>query len=427
MREEVKVLIQLLVLLCVLPPVVAAGGPLHDAARDGDLDKINEQIAEGADVNEKDSAGNTPLALATYYGHTEVVKTLCENGANLTVELMLMAARDGRISIAEFFISKGVDVNWANQGKFTPLYMATLNGHKEIVELLIDKGADVNVKTNKGKAPLFVAVEWKYSAIAEMLVDHGADLKIRNNKGSTLLQMAIFNNDKDMVEMLLSKGANVNDENKNRKTPLNTAVEFGQREVAESLRQHGARLNHLEEMKTEELPFTGASDSWLLKVTGLRAITKRKFDFYSLGGMNGSIYQISSIPDYSTGFISSIGLQQTDDGPTISWSRRELTLHEDFVLTSMDVIIRNNTNQELSLKLPDIRLENQDGFFNETPRAFKIKDQPIYKMVDCPIKFPPSEDFAFELLFIIPKRAYRVIVIFPTLEGHYVDISKSLG
>ena len=393
-KSQVKILILLLLILCVYSPIVAVGGPLHNAAKDGDIDKVKELIAKDTDVNEEDSASNTPLILATYFGHTDVVKTLLENGANLT----------------------NPELVWITAQK----------GHKEIMELLISNGANINAKSSEDKSPLLMAIEWKHIEIAELLIDRGADLKFRNKKGTTLLQFATFYDNKDMVEMLLSKGVNINDENSNKKTALNTAVEFGHREIAELLRKHGARLNQLEEIEIDELPVTRASDLWLLKVDGLRVLPKREISYYSLGGMSGSIDQISSIPDYSSGIIPDIGIQKIGDGPNIGWTRMEVRPFEEKVFAPMEITIRNKTNQKLCLQLPDIRLESQDGFFNSTPYFFKIKDQPIYKMVDSPINFPPSEDFDFVLVFITSKKAYRTVMIFPTLESLYLEINKSL-
>jgi ankyrin repeat protein len=59
---------------------------LHDAARLGDLDGVKRHIAQGADVNEQDRNGSTPLFIAAIYGHAAVVELLLAHGADVHVK-----------------------------------------------------------------------------------------------------------------------------------------------------------------------------------------------------------------------------------------------------------------------------------------------------------------------------------------------------
>jgi PBP1b-binding outer membrane lipoprotein LpoB len=132
------------------PPTTKAPDiSIHDAAYDGNIEAIKQHIAAGADVNEKDEKGATPLHGAAFTGRMEVVELLIANGAN---------------------------VNAKDKDGGTPLLHATLSGHREIVELLISKGADVNAKVApsdrlfKGKTPLDLASK---AEIADLLRKHG--------------------------------------------------------------------------------------------------------------------------------------------------------------------------------------------------------------------------------------------------------------
>ena len=75
----------------------AFAGPLHDAARDGDLEKARALIDEGAAIDAQSERGETPLILAILAGNDAVAELLIEKGA----------AIDGR-----------------NAGGFTPLHAA---------------------------------------------------------------------------------------------------------------------------------------------------------------------------------------------------------------------------------------------------------------------------------------------------------------
>jgi ankyrin repeat protein len=60
----------------------AFAGPLHDAARSGDISAVRALIEGEADVNALQD-GETPLALAAINGQALVVKVLAENGADV--------------------------------------------------------------------------------------------------------------------------------------------------------------------------------------------------------------------------------------------------------------------------------------------------------------------------------------------------------
>ena len=59
------------------------GAPLLLAASEGRLNAVRYLLDQGADLNALDSAGNTALTEATYYGHVSVVKELLLRGANI--------------------------------------------------------------------------------------------------------------------------------------------------------------------------------------------------------------------------------------------------------------------------------------------------------------------------------------------------------
>ncbi len=81
---------------------------------------------------------------------------------------------DGNEALIRRELSNGANVNEKNEDGHTPLHLAAQSGHKRIVELLIDKGSDVNAKNDDGDTPLDVAIKFKHSKIADLLRKHGA-------------------------------------------------------------------------------------------------------------------------------------------------------------------------------------------------------------------------------------------------------------
>ena len=95
-------------------------------AGSGDLDRLEQTLADGAEVNAGDQSGMTALMRATYHGHLQMVRALIEHGADLNAK-----DRDG----------------------LTSLKLAKHMGHKEIVSALISYGAPEASPTLKQKSP----------------------------------------------------------------------------------------------------------------------------------------------------------------------------------------------------------------------------------------------------------------------------------
>ena len=70
-------------------------------------------------------------------------------------------------------VNKGADVNEKNNAGFTPLHEGSYTGQKEIVELLITCGADVNTMKIDGMTPLDMASFGNHNEITALLRNHG--------------------------------------------------------------------------------------------------------------------------------------------------------------------------------------------------------------------------------------------------------------
>ena len=118
--------------------------------------------------------------------------------------VLVVAARDGDLSLAQQLLEIGAPVNTSDTRKDTPLHQACRNGQKEMVELLLKNGAAVNVSNSKGWTPLHLAAGHGYREIAKLLLDKGAQVNVKDGGGFTPIYYAGSKGHKDLVSLLLT-------------------------------------------------------------------------------------------------------------------------------------------------------------------------------------------------------------------------------
>ena len=94
-------------------PIVKLSLLLIRAARLGSVNLVEQMIAKGANVNQFNKEGESPLWVASSEGHTDVIRTLIDNGAK---------------------------VEQGDEFGYKPLHAAAYQGHLDAVKLLIEEG-----------------------------------------------------------------------------------------------------------------------------------------------------------------------------------------------------------------------------------------------------------------------------------------------
>jgi len=151
------------------------------------------------------------------------------NGCLTTPEEKLrLAAADGNLLRVETFLGQGVNVQTADEGGVTPLFLAAKNGYRDVVTLLLKQGAVVNSARQDGVTPLFIAVQEGQPDMVALLLEKGADAKSQARIGGvTLLHVGAFRGDQKIIELLLRHGADKNARMSSGERPVDLAQRQG--------------------------------------------------------------------------------------------------------------------------------------------------------------------------------------------------------
>ena len=104
----------------------------------GDADTTTRLIADGADVNDTNEDGYTPMHLAAIYGELECVRLLLQNNANKEAPdndgktPLHWAAHEGKVECVAALLEAGAMKNASNKGGSRPLHFAAFNGEEGI-------------------------------------------------------------------------------------------------------------------------------------------------------------------------------------------------------------------------------------------------------------------------------------------------------
>ena len=104
----------------------------------GDLETVKVLLKYGAKINDPDREGNTPLMIAVQKGCCQIVKYLCE---------------------------KGADPNLQNAKGETAIIIAAANIHISedhviyIVNTIVAHGGNINIQDSRGRSAIFYAIE----------------------------------------------------------------------------------------------------------------------------------------------------------------------------------------------------------------------------------------------------------------------------
>ena len=182
--------------LLLMTTGAARGMDIFQAAATGNIGRIEELLANGADINQRDNNDNTALHVAAEYGQEATVLRLIQTGARVNKRnycdktALHLAVEKGYEAIIGMLIEAGACVNQQDAYGRTALHLAVRNImaetrvnpqempwagrlHREaIVCRLIKAGTDINQQDDDGKTAVDIAVELRQHTIVTLLNDY---------------------------------------------------------------------------------------------------------------------------------------------------------------------------------------------------------------------------------------------------------------
>lgn len=227
------------------------GSPVIEAAKNGNIIMVNDLLAAGANPNSVEFDGSTGLTYAARNGHAEIVDILLEKGGKVNLDKaskkynftpLYIASYSGHLNIVRRLLAEGADPHIAGYDGTTAIFRASQGGYTEIVWELVQAGADVNKPTNVYNTPLASSTQHNHTAITHILLEAGAEPNVSYNSkdGANILLFLATKGDKVRVQLLIDRGADVNLPRLDGITPLIAVAYTGDEGMAELLLKGGA-------------------------------------------------------------------------------------------------------------------------------------------------------------------------------------------
>ena len=305
---------------------------LYYAARHNNpqaIREISQRLKDGLDsesyediINKRDPDDNTPLHMASRYGHLESISALLEAGANINLincendsngggknTALHVAAIYGQTEAIKMLLEAGADINKENEYFFSPLDVAVIFGNLEAVKFLISKGAKINKddydpshifnEKNYDESTLILALYYNHIEIFKTLLEAGAEINKSEKYGNSVLHYAVYNGDLEAIRTLVERGADINKVNSKYNyipigTPLDLAIHLKKTEVIDYLKSVGAQTN---ELHSQEGPINQAEQDLnevVMKVKGeiVYEISRQDSDQLAIAKSSENIFPI---------------------------------------------------------------------------------------------------------------------------------------
>jgi len=218
-------------------------GMFNYAARTGNIALLKHLVAKGLPYKELASDGGNAMIFASrgtrnvtnvldVYQYLESLgvnpNVVTKNGVN---PLHAIAGKVKDSKIYSYFLSKGVNINQADDKGRTPFTNALTRNSLDIVQFLLNKGADVNTKDKKGNNLAYHLIRSyrsnkfeEFQQKVKLLVNNGLNIAEHQQDGNSLYHLALETNDMKLLQWVRENKVDINFKNQNGLTALHKAA-----------------------------------------------------------------------------------------------------------------------------------------------------------------------------------------------------------
>ena len=210
-------------------------------------------------LNVIDDEGYTPMDLAIYGNHKNIVVALGEAGVrdhllrqifgNGDAPIHLVAVK-GRANLVELLSGFGADLNQKNSAGDAPIHIAVNKNHPEVVVALGKAGADLEVKDKDKRTPLTLAIRSKSVSAIKALKEGGLNFAKVNSHGNNLMHLYAPRGDDGIVKLLADAEVDFDQfdtVNSVGQTPVMIAIQFRHTGFIRALKDAGMNLDKEDE------------------------------------------------------------------------------------------------------------------------------------------------------------------------------------
>jgi ankyrin repeat protein len=206
-----------------------------ELAKNGDRAAVEKALASNSALARAKSDGVSAILWAVYHGQAPIARVIADARGSIDI---FEAAALGDEHVMSSLISQDAEaVNDFSADGFTPLGLAAYFGHLEMVKMLLKAGANPNLQSRNGLGviPLHSALSNGAKEIARVLVEGGSDVNFPSKEGWTPLHYTAHDGDWETSDFLLSKGASTSQVNNIGETAAMEARTHGYTDLADIL------------------------------------------------------------------------------------------------------------------------------------------------------------------------------------------------
>lgn len=184
---------------------------LHIASIRGNYSIVALLLDYGCGFDVRDRFNFLPFSLTCLRGHLDVVRLFVEKSGG-RVDLndgLLHAAEAGYLTVIEYLVGCGADINYHNINGETALTVAAARGQYQVVLMMLNLGVQINVIDNRRYTPLLLSVMREHIDLVTTLVIHCGDLALPSSTAESPSRMAYSLRHPMLLKLFLLAGLGI--------------------------------------------------------------------------------------------------------------------------------------------------------------------------------------------------------------------------